>query len=122
MYSIDVELMSRLVSAARGIDMGPQDLLRAAERVVNVERAFIAREGIRRANDYPPRMEFEEPLPDGPFKGVKLDIEKYDKMLDNYYELRGWSVKTGIPSKIRLEELELDDVASDLETRGIIGN
>ena len=67
-------------------------------------------------------MEFEEPLPNGPFKGVKLDLEKYDGVLDIYYELRGWSVKTGIPSKIRLEELELDDVASDLETRGIICN
>lgn len=120
MYSIDPELMARLTSSATGINIGSQDLIKAAERVVNLERAFIVREGIRRINDYPPRREFEEPLPDGPFKGKKLDREKYDRMLSNYYELRGWSVKTGIPLKDKLEELRLNDVASDLVARRII--
>ncbi len=122
MYAIDVELIARLITAAEGVSMGTPDLLLAAERVINVERAFIVREGIRRDDDYPPRNEFEEPLPNGPFRGVKLDRERYDRMLDNYYELRGWDSKTGIPLKVKLEELELVDVASDLEARQLNGN
>jgi len=120
MYSIDVKLMSRLITAARGTRMGTRDLLMAAERVVNVERAYIVREGIRRGDDYPPKMEFEESLPNGPFKGAKLDREKYDRMLDEYYELRGWCSSSGIPNKAKLEELKLSDVAFDLEARRII--
>ncbi len=122
MYAIDVELMARLITATKGIRMGTRDLFLAAERVINVERAFIVREGIRRGDDYPPRNEFEEILPDGPFRGVKLYREKYDRMLDEYYELRGWNSKTGIPLKVKLEELKLNDVASDLGVRQMNGN
>jgi aldehyde:ferredoxin oxidoreductase len=34
--------------------------------------------------------------------------------LDEYYRARGWDVKTGIPTKAKLHELGLDDVAKDL--------
>jgi aldehyde:ferredoxin oxidoreductase len=37
-----------------------------------------------------------------------LDEEKFEKMLDEYYELRGWDVKTGLPTRAKLEELGLE--------------
>ena len=44
-----------------------------------------------------------EPLPDGPAKGHVVEL---DKMLSEFYELRGWS-EEGIPTKEKLEELEI---------------
>jgi aldehyde:ferredoxin oxidoreductase len=37
-----------------------------------------------------------------------------------FYEARGWDVATGIPTRNRLERLRLEDIAEDLEDRGII--
>ncbi|MEM1884975.1 MAG: aldehyde ferredoxin oxidoreductase C-terminal domain-containing protein, partial [Candidatus Jordarchaeales archaeon] len=90
--------------AATGIDVSERDLLKASERIFNLTRMISVRRGISRKDDYPPKRVFSEPLPSGPFKGVKLDLEKYEHMLDMYYELRGWS-RDGIPTKEKLEEL-----------------
>jgi len=48
-------------------------------------------------------------------KGFTLSKEKYDKMLDEYYELHGWDAKMGLPTRKYLENLDLADVADDLE-------
>jgi len=37
-------------------------------------------------------------------------------MLNQFYKLRGWNEKTGIPTRKKLEELELGYVADNLET------
>jgi aldehyde:ferredoxin oxidoreductase len=58
----------------------------------------------------------EEPLPDGPSRGQRITNEELQKMLDDYYELRGWS-KTGIPDKGKLLELGLERAAKALEKR-----
>jgi aldehyde:ferredoxin oxidoreductase len=39
-------------------------------------------------------------------------------MLDNYYEVRGWDKKTGIPTAAKLKELGLDFVAEQLRALG----
>jgi aldehyde:ferredoxin oxidoreductase len=114
MYRLDVKMMANLLTTARGIEYKDAELLMAAERVINTERAFIVKAGIRRCHDYPPRREFEEPFPNGPFKGVKLDRKKYDQMLDEYYKLRGWDPSSGVPNNSKLLELSLDDIAASL--------
>ena len=119
MHFLDLDLWADLFSSATGMKITGPELLKAGERAYNVERAFIAREGARRKNDYPPWREFEEPYPSGPFKGAMLNREKYDIMLDEYYTLHGWDVKTGIPSKKKLKELGLADVANNLEENGL---
>ena len=40
-------------------------------------------------------------------------IGKAFNMLDDYYAARGWD-KNGIPTRAKLEELELKDIADDL--------
>ena len=57
----------------------------------------------------------KEPLPDGPAQGQVVDLEF---MLNEYYELRGWDKKTGFPTRRKLSELDLTEVADDLERRG----
>ena len=35
-------------------------------------------------------------------------------LLDNYYDEKGWDIKTGIPTREKLSELGLESVAGDL--------
>ena len=57
-------------------------------------------------------------MPEGPAKGAILSRDTIDKLLDEYYELRGWDKKTGLPTKEKLIELGLDDIANDLFEQG----
>jgi aldehyde:ferredoxin oxidoreductase len=38
----------------------------------------------------------------------------WEKVKDEYYQFMGWDPKTGIPTRERLEELDLRDVANEL--------
>jgi aldehyde:ferredoxin oxidoreductase len=40
-------------------------------------------------------------------------------MLDEYYEARGWDLKTGIPRREKLEELGLGYIAKELDRLGM---
>jgi len=95
-----------------GWDFGVSDFRKAGERVYNLARAFNVREGLTRADDTLPKRLLEEPLPEGPAEGHK--VEKLDQMLDAYYEFRGWDKKTGKPTTERLKELELDYVVDKM--------
>jgi aldehyde:ferredoxin oxidoreductase len=39
-------------------------------------------------------------------------------MVDTYLQLRGWDKTTGWPTRAKLEELGLEDVADELEKLG----
>ena len=79
---------------------------------MNLERAYIAREGFRRKDDTVCRRMLEEPIPHDniPAIGKNMDI-----MLDDYYRLRGWDIETGIPKEEKLRELDLDFVIDNLK-------
>jgi len=83
---------------------------------VNLERAFNVREGVTRADDRLPKRFLEERIARGPSAGHLMEL---DVMLDEYYEIRGWDRERGIPSRKKLMELGLEDVALDLEASGI---
>ncbi|RLF17735.1 MAG: aldehyde:ferredoxin oxidoreductase [Thermoprotei archaeon] len=99
-----------------GITMNVNEVMKIGERIVNIERAYIVREGIRRANDILPKRFLKEPIQKGPSAGHVIELEQ---MLDEYYKARGWDPKTGIPTIKKLRELNLDDVAKDLISHGI---
>ena len=90
----------------------------ASERVINVERAFSCREGLGRKDDRLVGKWADVPVPNGPYKGEKIDHEKWETMLDDFYRVRGWD-KNGIPGKDKLKELGLEDVAASLENAGL---
>jgi len=104
MEVLDWEGTAELLRAATGWDITGQEVQRIGERVVNLERLFIAREGITRQDDTLPSRFLEEPLPEGsgPNTGSVLELEP---MLDEYYRARGWDLETGLPTKEKLEEL-----------------
>ncbi|GAH09400.1 unnamed protein product, partial [marine sediment metagenome] len=67
------------------------------------QRLFNLRAGLTAKDDtLPPRM-LKEPMPDGPAKGKVVPL---DKMLPEYYKLRGWD-SNGVPTPQKLKELGL---------------
>jgi aldehyde:ferredoxin oxidoreductase len=92
-----LEIPAKLFSLATGRDTSWDDLSFAAQRAKTLERAFDVRKGIRRSHDTLPKRLFETAVPGGRFNGERLDREEFDKMLDEYYALRGWD-EEGIPT------------------------
>jgi aldehyde:ferredoxin oxidoreductase len=107
MEVLDWDGTADLLAAATGWDFTGEEVRQAGERIVNLERLFIAREGITRADDTLPRRFLEEPMPEGsgPSTGALLELEP---MLDEYYRARGWDLASGLPTKEKLAELGLD--------------
>lgn len=108
---------AKFLPAVTGIDdFGSVDeLLKIGERINNVERAFNVREGFTRKDDIFPERFLKEPMPEGNSKGQIFEMKP---MLDEYYEVRGWDLETGIPKREKLEELGLHDVAEELQRLG----
>jgi len=111
-------LFTRLLNYVTGWDFTSGELLTIGERIWNLERCIAVREGIRRKDDVLPERFYSEPLPSGIAKGVVVNRNRFEEVLDKYYEERGWNKKTGIPTKRKLNELNLEDIARDLERGG----
>lgn len=90
-----------------------EELHRIGEKIINIEKAINARAGLTRRDDYPPERMFEA-IPSGPAKGLNLDFTKFERTLDQYYELHGWDKKTGLQTRKCLKELGLEDIARKL--------
>jgi len=90
-------------------------LMEIGERIYTIERMFNAREGFTRKDDALPERFFKEPTPIGlPIvKGRKIDRERFNMMLDEYYVLHGWDNK-GVPTKETLEKLGLHQEPSHI--------
>lgn len=93
-----------------------EELMHIGARLVTMKRAFNVREGIRRKDDRLPRRFTHEPLAKGPSKGQTVNLEP---MLDEYYQLYGWDVTTGIPKEETLQTLGLTEIAEDLQSQGV---
>ena len=110
----DVNMAHRLFNLVTGKDWDLEQLLKVSERVRNLERMFDVRQGLTRKDDDLPKKFFEVPLSKGKFAGEVLDRAKFEQMKDEYYEIRGWDKETGIPTREKLVELGLGDVADEV--------
>ncbi len=100
------------LEAATGMEMPVERIKRIGERICNLQRCYNARHGITRADDRLPRRFSEEPSPSGNAEGETIQLEA---MLDEYYELRGWDLERGWPTRRKLEELGLEEAVEALE-------
>jgi aldehyde:ferredoxin oxidoreductase len=108
----DTGLMAKLFSACTGFETGEAELNRAGERIWNLLRAIDVRFfGRDRAIDESTLEAFLYP---GKDDGVMLDRKRFLPLLDKYYELSGWDAATGRPTRAKLDELGLDDIADAL--------
>ncbi|HDZ89330.1 MAG: aldehyde ferredoxin oxidoreductase family protein [Deltaproteobacteria bacterium] len=103
-----------LMEAVTGFTYTPDDILQVGERINNLAHAFNVREGFTREDDTLPERLLTEPLKGGASKGHFVSRDELNQMLDEYYEARGWDVKTGAPSREKLEELGLGYVADQM--------
>lgn len=113
---LSLDYYPKILSAATGVSYDWEKLYTVADRIYALIRALWIREmnGWTRDMDMPPVKWFKKPLSKGPYAGMKLDYDKYNQLLDYYYELRGWD-KRGVPKKETLERLGLGFVADTLE-------
>jgi len=116
------DLEAKIFTAVTGIEGNEID--RCAERIVNVQRAIMIREGRKvPEDDFPPAVNFTEPLKPGPqmmvpglsdepvdVSGRVLEKDKFIDILKEYYRLRGWDEDTGLPRTETLSALGLDDL------------
>jgi aldehyde:ferredoxin oxidoreductase len=106
---------SKLLSAVMGEDISQEELWARCEVPWILQRAIACREG-RRAKDDEYTDEFIAATAP---RGVRMEKAKLRALTDKFYELVGWN-SNGVPTRARLEQLDLKDVADDLEARGVL--
>jgi len=119
---IDLPQLAELYSTATGWPTSVKDFERLAMKQLNLEKAFNLRHThFDRKDDMPTPRDLTEPIPTGDLAGWKIDEEKWNKMLDDYYDLHRWDRKTSFPTRRALVDLGLEEIANDLERIGKLG-
>jgi aldehyde:ferredoxin oxidoreductase len=102
-FAININHITNLFTAATGLDYTQDDMMKAGERIYNIERLFNLKAGIDPSQDTLPKRILEEPVKQGPAKGM---VAKLSVLLPEYYKERGWG-SDGIPTQEKLKELNI---------------
>ncbi|MFC1840309.1 aldehyde ferredoxin oxidoreductase N-terminal domain-containing protein [Thermodesulfobacteriota bacterium] len=128
---------SQILSAITGKNIDEDTFSRIGERVFNLQRAIMVRQdrGGRKDDtimDFyhtePLESMFKNPDCIAPGKdkeqisrkGAVLDKEDFERLKDEYYSLRGWDVETGFQTFEKLKELDMEDIALELDKMGLL--
>ncbi|MFC1863718.1 aldehyde ferredoxin oxidoreductase C-terminal domain-containing protein, partial [Thermodesulfobacteriota bacterium] len=113
-------------------------LMKTGERIFNLQRAVLMRQGWGgREGDTLLGHLHEDPLEDDVYftpgclvpdkdgeaisrMGTVVEREEFEKLKSEYYVLRGWDEESGFQKKERLEDLDLGDIATELEEEGLL--
>ena len=138
----DPTLEAQLYHAVTGRELSENDYYTLGERSVNLQRAIMMREGRGgRKDDTLGEFNFTEPVEtsEGVFgmfnpdlelpgaggeifsrKGQIVDRQEFERMKDEYYQLRGWDVESGFQTKEKLQKLGLSFLWGELEKAGVL--
>jgi aldehyde:ferredoxin oxidoreductase len=133
----DPSLESRIFSAVTGVDTDETGLQRYGERIFNLQRAILLREGRRpKTDDVLKPFNFTDPVqtvfmnPEvivpGPGdsvinkKGATLSPQAFETMRDEFYALRHWDVATGCQRKATLSDQGLEFVVDEIDALGCV--
>jgi aldehyde:ferredoxin oxidoreductase len=111
-----LEIIPALYGAATGFEVDKEELMDAAMRVNNLERAYNARLGLTAKDDILPPRFTQDPMPEGPAKGKVYDM--LEPIREAWYKQHGWDAE-GVPTHATLADYGLEDVAEDLVRNGI---
>ena len=106
-FGLKAKEIAELLESATGIACSKKEFIKKGERIWNLERLFNLKAGFTSEDDRLPERLIREPIKSGPSKGEVADL---NKMLPEYYSLRGWD-ESGVPTKEKLKELLLEDLA-----------
>lgn len=113
----DLEHYPVYFNAITGLNWTLQDFWKVSDRIYALIRAHFVREfpDWDRKRDYPPAIWFDPANADkeGPIAGKILEIDKYDQLLQHYYDIRGWD-KRGIPTRREADRLGLSSEFEEL--------
>ena len=111
---------TELINRGMGLDLKEEELMDHYAAIGrNLEKAFnTLHTNMSREDDLPPKRFREEEVKSGPYKGFKINEDKYNEMLDEFYELWGWDKKTGMQTRTGLEKLGLKGIAEKLAEQG----
>jgi aldehyde:ferredoxin oxidoreductase len=116
-YGLDEPLLAETFNTATGMNLSPEQIMKAGRRIVTLERCYNLRNGwSRRCDVLPWRLMNEEAVDLAkrqPTPAI-LDEKVLGKMLDDYYELNGWDPENGFPTKDTLSSLDLGFTEADL--------
>ncbi|TFH07283.1 MAG: hypothetical protein E4H14_08860 [Candidatus Thorarchaeota archaeon] len=102
-----------LVNGATGLSYDSESITKFGQRIDTLTRLFNIREGFTRANDsIPPKFWIAQTT--GNAKGQKafVDKEDFERSLDKYYELRGWT-SHGVPTQETIDDLGLKSIVTN---------
>lgn len=102
-FAFGIDEIAEYLKAATGIQIDNQELMKTGERIWNLERLFNLKAGLTFRDDTLPERLLKEPVKSGPAKGRVVEL---DRMLPEYYKLRGWN-NEGVPTENKLKELGL---------------
>ena len=97
-----------LLMAATGNGCSLFMFLAIGERIFNLQRLFNLRAGIKLEDEKLPDRFYNEPLPDGPNKGAKIDL---DMTMDWYCKARGWD-ENRVPYYGKLKGLGIEQYSA----------
>lgn len=103
-FAYTVEDYAALTAGMTGWDVTPEEVMKTGERVWNLERYYNQLNGFDRKDDILPKRLVVEPAASGPAKGWRVTWETFNKLLDEYYEKRGWTKDGKVPEN-KLREL-----------------
>ncbi|MGZ7065508.1 MAG: aldehyde ferredoxin oxidoreductase family protein [Candidatus Aminicenantales bacterium] len=116
-----LENYPKYFNAVSGLKWTLDDFWTVSDRIYSLIKLFWLREypDTNRKLDYPPAVWFDPANVDteGPIAGKHLEYDKYDGLLQHYYDLRGYD-KRGIPTRATLERLGLAAEAKAAENYG----
>jgi len=104
------DLFVGMINASTGWDTDMDQLMKAGERIFQLQRALSCKLGITSKDDVLPELVMR-PIPEG---GTEGHVPNMEKMLPEYYTLRDWDRATGKPSKKRLESLDMPEIAASI--------
>lgn len=117
-----IDRLAKAYSTATGMEISPEELVQAGERILTLLKAFNMRHGAVREDDAAPRRYYLEPL-------VTLDKKVHPPLreedvrqyVDRYYVSMGWDQETGKPMPETLKELGLEETVEHLWPEHVAG-
>ncbi|MBQ6389600.1 MAG: hypothetical protein IJH90_08250 [Mogibacterium sp.] len=114
-HMLDHQDLADLLKYSVGLEITAEELRERMMAELSLEKVFnYCHAGFTREDDMPKERLFKEKVPSGPAKGAVLDYDKWNAMLDHYYEIHGWDTETGTPTPETLHSLGLDNLIPDL--------
>jgi aldehyde:ferredoxin oxidoreductase len=107
---LQVPQICEILNAHTGWEFGPEELLAAGDRSVNLKRAISNKLGVTRNDDILPEI-YLDPPSEGTTDGIRPNMAI---ILKEYYRYRDWDWQTGKPKKEKLMELGLTQAVEDL--------